>query len=308
MYRTLFVATAAVTLAISGTTFARDKTNRDAALPSLDQVKPLPLSALPSGAAEDAGFFHNFQLSAEGSYGEVRHKAGQPAALRQYSTGMAVGLSFDMGDYAFASITGNFSSNVIKSKVVQFPLDISANAYSRGLDAIIGVKPLPWLRAGFIGGTGNGNAGYTFTAFGGGSNSASEGQRLGGFVGATYVTGPVALSADLVYLNIRNRQDYGPNNTPQIATWGSDLLSLSLGASYRVLPQLTLSAGLGLNHIMKQTVAPADTANDINWASLQLGATYAVTENLDVKLSGSTWLNNNKFDYSRVALGLTYKF
>ena len=140
------------------------------------------------------------------------------------------------------------------------------------------------------------------------SGGFSQGQRLGGFVGATYATGPVAFSADLVYLNVRNKQDYGPNNTPQIATWGTDLLSLSLGASYRVLPQLTLSAGLGLNRIMKQTVAPADTANDINWASLQLGATYAVTQNLDVKLSGVTWLNNNKFDYSRVALGLTYKF
>ncbi len=308
MYRTFVATTAAVTLAFSGAALAKDKSNRSANLPSLDQVKPLPASALPAGAAEDVGFFHNFQLSAEGSYGEVKHKAGQPAALRQYSTGMAVGLSFDMGDYAFASITGNFSSNVIKSKVVQFPLDLSANAYSRGFDAVIGVKPLPWLRAGFIGGTGNGNAGYTFTAFGGGSNSVSEGQRLGGFVGATYVTGPMAFSADLVYLNIRNKQDYGPNNTPQIATWGTDLLSLSLGASYQVLPQLTLSAGLGLNHIMKQTVAPADTPNDINWASLQIGASYAVTDNLNVKLTGMTWLNNNKFDYSRVALGLTYKF
>lgn len=308
MYRTLFVATAAATLAISGAAFARDKTNRNAALPSLDQVKPLPLSALPAGAAEDAGFFHNFQLSAEGSYGEVRHKAGQPAALRQYSTGMAVGLSFDMGDYAFASITGNFSSNVIKSKVVQFPLDISATAYSRGIDAIIGVKPLPFLRAGLIAGTGNGNAGYTFTAFGGGSTSASEGQRLGGFVGATYATGPVAFSADLTYLNIRNKQVYAPGNIPPTAGWGSDILNLTLGASYRVLPELTLSGGIGLNHIMKQTVAPADTANDINWASLQLGATYSVTNNLDVKLRGVTWLNNNKFDYSRVALGLTYKF
>ena len=307
MYRTLFVVTAAATLAFAGTALAKDKTNRSADLPSLDQIKPLPASALPS-AAEDDGFFHNFQLSVEGSYSEVKHKAGQPAALRQYSTGAAVGLSFDMGDYAFASITGNFSSNVLKSKVVQFSLDLNANAYSRGFDAVIGVKPLPWLRAGFIGGAGNGNAGYTFTSFGGGSNSISEGQRLGGFVGATYVTGPLAFSADLVYLNIRNKQDYGPNNTPQIATWGTDLLNLTLSAQYRVLPQLTLSAGLGLNQIMRQTVAPADTANDINWASLQLGATYAVTNNLDVKLTGATWLNNSKFDYSRVALGLTYKF
>lgn len=307
MYRTLFVATAAATLAFAGTALAKDKTNRSADLPSLDQIKPLPASALPS-AAEDDGFFHNFQLSVEGSYGEVKHKAGQPAALRQYSTGAAVGLSFDMGDYAFASITGNFSSNVLKSKVVQFSLDLNANAFSRGFDAVIGVKPLPWLRAGLIGGAGNGNAGYTFTAFGGGSNSLSEGQRLGGFVGATYVTGPLAFSADLVYLNIRNKQDYGPNNTPQIATWGTDLLNLTLSAQYRVLPQLTLSAGLGLNRIMKQTIAPADTANDINWASLQLGATYAVTNNLDVKLTGATWLNNSKFDYSRVAIGLTYKF
>ncbi len=84
MYRTIVATTAAVTLAFSGAAFAKDKSSRNAGLPSLDDVKPLPASALPSAAVDD-GFFRNFQLSVEGSYGEVKHKAGQPAALRQYA-------------------------------------------------------------------------------------------------------------------------------------------------------------------------------------------------------------------------------
>lgn len=44
----------------------------------------------------------------------------------------------------------------------------------------------------------------------------------------------------------------------------------------------------GFNHILPQTVAPADTPNDTNWMALQLGATYALSDKIDLKVSGLT--------------------
>ncbi|WP_185811596.1 autotransporter outer membrane beta-barrel domain-containing protein [Rhizobium sp. AQ_MP] len=62
------------------------------------------------------------------------------------------------------------------------------------------------------------------------------------------------------------------------------------------------------NHILSQTVAPADTPNDTNWMALELGATYALSDKIDLKVSGLTWAGNDKFNYSRISAGMNYRF
>lgn len=301
-----FIATTAVSLLVCSAAGAQQTSSKGTHFPSVDEIRPLPASAL-TGLKEQP-FLHDFRLMVEGNYGEVKHKAGQPANLSQRSTGGTIGLSFGIGERGFAAIQGSYTSSSMTSTVVAFPLNLTADATGRGIDAMIGFRPTPFTRMGIIGGVGNGNAGYTFVGFGGGSGSTSKGTRIGGFVGASYPAGPVVYSADLAYLNIRNTQTYDPTNVPPTASWGSEIASLTLGASYQVAPRLNLTGGVGLNHILSQRVAPADTPNDVNWISLQLGATYALTDRVDIKLSGVAWLDNSKFSYHRVSTGLVYKF
>lgn len=119
-------------------------------------------------------------------------------------------------------------------------MNLVADAYARDIDAILGFYPLPFLRMGAIGGIGSGDASYAFAANPGGSDSDSTGKRLGGFIGGVHLVGPVLLSADLSYVTIWNDQRYNPTNSPPKASWDSELLTLTLGADYQVMPDVTL--------------------------------------------------------------------
>lgn len=307
MRKTILIAGALAPLALCGVASA-ETTGKNSRLPRLEDVKPL--TGIGHGSrGPDAGFFHDFELSTDVGVGWTRHKAGPPAQLRQKSVGTSLGISFRMGEMGFAQVTGNFSREMIKSQIVAFPAaGITADAYNRGVDAVIGFAPVPYLRAGLTGGFGSASADYTYTMFGGNEDSTSDASRFGGFVGASYLAGPVLINADLSYLRVLNKQNYGVTNWPAVASWDSDLMTLALGARYFVMPKLELNGTFSLHHVMKQTVAPSDKPNDRNWLSLQLGATYAVTDQVSVDLKGTTWLGNSKFDYNRVSVGLSYRF
>jgi hypothetical protein len=258
-------------------------------------------------------FFHDFVLSTELGFGQTRAKDGEPANLRQSSVSSHVGLSFRMGEMGFASLTGSLSKENIDSQVYDFPMvPIRANAVSRGFDALVGIAPVPYLRFGLMGGIGGATASYTYYPVGFGTfpgpDSDSDSRRFGAFAGASYLAGPVLLNADIIYLRIDNKQDYGPTNWPEYVDWSTGLLTLSLGARYRVAPKLELNGTLFLHHIVDQVVPSGDSPNDTNWATLQLGAKYALTEQVSVDIKGSTWIGNNKFDYQRIALGFSYRF
>lgn len=275
-------------------------------LPSLKEIEPL---TKPERFQAVDGLFHNFNLSVEGSYGRTWHKPGQPAALRQSRLGTTLGVSFDIGEIGFASVAGNLSADSFTSRVVSFPtLILESDAGNAGLDAVVGVRPLPFLHLGVLGGIGTGSANYVFSGTTSGEDSSSDARRFGGFIGAFYPLGPALFSADLSYLNTRSKQNYGATNSVPVAEFGAEVATLNLGVLYPVMERLALNGGVGFHRVLDQTVAPADTPNDTQWASLKLGAVYALSESLDLKISGLTWVGNDKFDYSRVSLGLNYRF
>lgn len=278
--------------------------NKTSRLPRLEDVRTIP----GGGASAGDGFFHGFVVSTDVGYGRTRAKDGEPARLRQSSISSSTSLSFRMGEMGFASVTGNLSDEKIDSQVYGFPAPIEADATNRGFDAVIGISPVPYLRFGLIGGIGSASASYTYTMAGFGPDSDSDSRRIGAFAGASYLAGPVLLNADLSYLRVNNKQDYGPTNWPQHVSWSTDLLTFSLGARYAVTPKLEVNGTVFLHHILDQDVPSGDSPNDNNWAALQLGAKYAVTDQLSVDVKGSTWVGNRKFDYQRVSLGLSYRF
>lgn len=304
MNRSVFWVGFALAALHSGFAVAADRSARNTGLPSLDEIQPLG----KTGRIAGSGFFRDVRVSIEASYGETKHKAGQPANLRQYSAGARLDVSSRLGDIGFASVSGSFSEERISSTVVQFPLDIEADGQARGAEVILGIMPLPFLRAGFIGGLGNADATYDFTAFSAPSDSFGSTYRYGGFVGGSYPAGPVALHADAAYLRVRNEQTYEPTNSVQIAKSGGEYLALQLGASYEATPKLNLSGAIALNQVLSQTVAPADTPMDETWMTAQLRVGYMVTDQIELSLKGLAWLGNDKFDYTRVTLGASYRF
>jgi hypothetical protein len=299
------LSAAFVSLLFHSNAKADDSTFDNSRLPSLEEIKPLPESALDR---YQPSFFHDVILSVEGNYSYLEHRDGQPARLRAESKGADISLATGLGGVGFAVVRGSFSAYQMESRVVEFPLDLVADAYARDIDAAIGLNVLPFLRMGVTGGIGNGDANYAFTAFTGGSDSDSTSKRLGGFVGGFYPVGPFLLSADVNYLTIWNDQSYAPTNNPPRASWDGEMMTLTLGADYQAMPDLTVWGKVGFNHILSQTVAPADTPNDRNWTALELGATYALSDKIDLKVSGLTWAGNSKFNFTQISAGMNYRF
>ncbi|OYU49318.1 MAG: hypothetical protein CFE31_08180 [Rhizobiales bacterium PAR1] len=276
-------------------------------LPTLAQVKPLPK---PYRAYREpaTGLLHNFKLSVEAGTG-LTEKRKQPTKLKQNSYGTQLGLSFGIGSMGFASITGSYSRENIKSTILAFPLAMDASANAGAVDAVLGIAPLPFLRVGVLGGLGTGSSAYSFVGVPAPSVGAkSNGYRYGAFVGASYPVGPVMMSLDATIISVHNRQEYDPGNIPPSANFGSNIAMVQLGASYDMTDRLRLSAGFVVNQVLSQKVAPADRGLDKSWFTLQLGAGYMLTERWEVTLKGMTWLSNQRMNYSRATIGASYKF
>ncbi|MCZ8187608.1 MAG: hypothetical protein O9308_14620 [Beijerinckiaceae bacterium] len=279
----------------------------NAGLPKLAQVRALPLTA---GLADPArrGFLHSFRLSADLGMA-LTEKRRQPTRLKQNSFGTQLGLSFGIGSMGFASVSGNFSRETIKSTILAFPLSLDSKAEAGGADLVLGLTPLPFLRVGVLGGFGVGNSMYQFVGVASAPVGAdSSSYRFGAFAGASYPVGPVMLSLDATLITIRSRQAYDPTNIPPVAHFGSTLALIHLSAQYSITPRLRLSGGIVLNQVLAEKVAPAERGLDRSWFTLQTGLAYQINRNWEVSIKGMTWLSNQRMHYSRATIGAAYTF
>ncbi len=276
-------------------------------LPTLAQVKPLP--PLPRLYREsNPGFLHDFKLSVEAGY-SLAEKRRQPTRLRQSSVGGQLGLSLGVGQIGFASFTGSYSRENIKSTILAFPLSMDAGADALGFDAVFGIAPVPFLRAGVLAGVGSGSSSYQFVGVAAAPVGAKSGSfRYGGFVGATYASGRWSANLDAAILASRHRQEYDPTNIPPVAHFGSTIGMLTLSTTYDVTMRLRLLASLTVNQVFQEKIAPAERGLDKSWFTAQIGTGYMLTERWEVTAKGTTWLSNQRMRYSRATLGASYKF
>lgn len=294
-------------IALSAAPAAAQTTISNRGLPTLDQIKPLPAS-YRSYSEPNPGFLHNFKLSVDVGAGLVE-KRNQPTKLKQNSYGTQLGLSFGIGSMGFASVSGTYSRENIKSTILAFPLAMDAGADAYGFDAVLGIAPVPFLRAGVILGAGVGSSSYQFVGVPAAPVGAkSDGYRYGAFVGGTYATGALTLTLDAAVLATRNRQEYDPGNIPPVAHFGSTIGLLTFGASYDVTTRLRLTTSVTINHVLEEMVAPAERGLDKTWFALQAGVGYMLTERWEVTAKGTTWLANDRMRYHRASVGASYKF
>ena len=120
--------------------------------------------------------------------------------------------------------------------------------------------------------------------------------------------GPVLVSLDATIVTIRNRQYYGPSNSTPVAHFGSTIGLLHLSAMYNITPRLRLNAGIVLNQVFSEKIAPAERGLDRSWFTLQSGLTYQINDRWEVSLKGLTWLSNQRMRYSRASIGAAYRF
>lgn len=295
----LLLVSSFASLFLADGTLAADAVSEAPSLPSLAQVQPL---------GKSPRLFNNIRFSSEGIFTWIDQKAGQPARLNQQGRGVRLGLSTDIGDVGFAEISGRFSSEEWNSRVVSFPLDLNGDGQTRGVDGMIGFKPMEHLRIGVIGGVGDGDLAYSFAVAPSRNPSSSFGSYLGAFAGGSHELGDLGLHVDLSYLNAKNKQTYAPTNSVQEARWNAEFMALQFGASYNLTPKLKIAGSLALHHVLSQTVAPAETPLDTSWGSAQLRMGYMLTDQLELNAKGVAWFENSKYDYRRVSLGMSYRF
>lgn len=287
---------------VGSTAFAQEnRAARNAGLPRLSEVQPVPQAVL-------GGFFRDFRLTLDGGYSYTKRR-NQPTELKQSSYSPTLGLSFRMGQMGFAAFSASYARHDITSNIPAFALPVNATSDTLSFDGAVGITPLPFLRLGVLAGYGNGDSSYAFTGIPAPAIGArSDTHRFGGFIGASYVQGRWLFSADATIVVNRNHIDYDPGNIPPRASWGSTLALIQLGVGYRATERLRLSAAVSVNQVLSQSVAGTEPKLDANWFTLQIGAAYDLAANWEINVRALTWLGNHRISYNRVSAGVAYKF
>ncbi len=273
---------------------------QNAGLPKLSQIQPL----------SDAGPVRNVELSVEQSYSNAVN-VNQPTRLDQKSWQTSVSIDADIGDWAFAGITGTYSREDIASTNLAFAMPMAGSASVLGVDGVVGIKPVEYLHLGLTGGFGSAAASYTFTGLGFAVPSTpgnSTTRRLGAFMTAFYQLDRVVLSANVTLLDTRTFVDYGAGNIPQTDDYGATLLLGRLGVAYGLTDEWTVSGGVTLNSVLGQDIAAAQTGLDPSWVTLDVGTEYAITPQFSVNARAATWLFNDRMTFNRVSVGASYSF
>ncbi|MFN4211531.1 MAG: hypothetical protein ACK4G5_13270, partial [Devosia sp.] len=117
---------------------------QNAGLPKLGAVQPLP----------EPGFVRNLELSVEQGYAKAVN-VNQPTSLDQKSWQSSVTLNADLGEWAFAGITGTYSREDIDSTNLAFALPIAGSANVLGVDGVVGIKPVEFIHIGLSAGFGS---------------------------------------------------------------------------------------------------------------------------------------------------------
>ncbi len=276
---------------------------RNAGLPKISSIE-----ALQGAGGTSFGWINNLRVSTQFTYGDARRK-GSPTIYKDRSYMPNLNVSFGIGTMGFAALSANYTRYQSESNIAAFALPIKSGSDSFGFDAVLGISPLPFLRAGLIGGVGKGNSSYSFTTIPVPAIGAdSDTRRFGGFIGASYLVGRVSLSADAAVLVIRNKMRFDPGNIPPSSSWGSDVGMFSLSAAYAVTDKLQVSGGIVFNTIFSQSVAGNEPKFDTFWLTLQLGTKYRINRNWELTASALTWVANNRYDYTSATIGATYRF
>lgn len=271
---------------------------QNAGLPKLGAVQPLP----------EPGFVRNLELSVEQGYAKAVN-VNQPTSLDQKSWQSSVTLNADLGDWAFAGITGTYSREDIDSTNLAFALPIAGSANVLGVDGVVGIKPVEFIHIGLSAGFGSAAASYQFTGFAiPATPGDSSTRRLGAFMSAFYGQEELVLSATASVLDTRSWVEYGPGNIPQTDEFGATLLLGRLGVAYNLTGQFTVSGGVTVNTVLGQDIPAAQTGLDSFWSTLDVGAEYAITPQFGVNAKAATWLLNDKMTFHRLSVGASYKF
>jgi hypothetical protein len=271
---------------------------QNAGLPKLSAVQPLP----------EPGLVRNLELSVEQGYANAVN-VNQPTRLDQKSWQTSVTLDADLGDWAFAGITGTYSKEDIASTNLAFALPIAGTARVLGVDGVIGIKPVEFIHIGLSAGFGSASASYQFTGLAiPATPGNSSTRRLGAFMSAFYGQDNLLLSATATVFDTRTSVDYGPGNNPQTDDFGATLLLGRLGAAYRLTDQFTVSGGLTFNTVLRQDIPAAQTGLDPFWLTLDAGAEYAITPQFSVNAKAATWLLNDRMTFNRFSVGASYSF
>lgn len=273
---------------------------QNAGLPRLGEITPL----------SDTGPVRNVELFIEQSYSNAVN-VNQPTRLDQKSWQTSIGIDADIGDWAFAGITGTYSREDIASTNLAFGMPMAGTASVLGVDGVVGIKPVEFLHLGATAGFGSASASYTFTGLGFAVPSTpgnSTTRRLGAFMTAFYQLDRVVLSANATLLDTRTFVDYGAGNIPQTDDYGATLLLGRLGVAYGFTDEWTVSSGVTLNSVLGQDISAAQTGLDPSWVTLDVGTEYAITPQFRVNARAATWLFNDRMTFNRVSVGASYSF
>ncbi|MCZ8302030.1 MAG: hypothetical protein O9315_17445 [Beijerinckiaceae bacterium] len=278
---------------------------RNAGLPKLANVQPVPGFG---GGGRNFGFINNLVVSTGLIYGDTRRKRSATTHTDKSYT-PTLGVSFGMGTMGFAAINTSYTRHESRSNIAAFNLPVDSRTESYGVDAMVGIAPLPFLRFGVLGGIGRGDSSYGFTNIAA-ARIGSDGRthRIGAFASGSYAMGRFLFTLDTTVLAARNFASYDPGNNPPSARWGANLGMIGGTVNYAVTDRFNVWAGTVFNLVMSQKVAGNEPKLDPSWVTLQIGARYRVTANWELNARIQTWVANSRYNYTSGGLGLSYRF
>lgn len=253
-------------------------------------------------------WLHDFVLQSE--IGASRMESKQPTLpSKTDAVDVSLGVSFSILDRGFGNVTLSHAEQDTQSKntVGNGAISIDADTDSTGIQLGGGWFLLPFMAAGVNLNYGSSSGQYQFAinvpanATGAGNSSVSP------FVTFVAPLGNWFFSLTGAWTYADYHQDYTNNTPPRQDSW-SKTTTLAFDANYQLNRDWRLGGLVAWNHKLDERAMGSESAIDPDWLAVSLRAGYQLTRDVELTLTGTTWLMNDKYDFDRIALGLRYRF
>lgn len=267
-----------------------------------------PADMQPITDLKGRAFFHDVTLGLEQGWGQVKSRDDDVPGKTDFRD-TTLTLGFRAGSRFFGALSGSYmdSSNDAQNAPRFGSIPISGNGYTTSFRASGGYMVLPFWAVGASFGNSDISGGYQYQIPVPRTGTDGHGFTQSYFTTLSLPAAGWMFSGSLAYTNTDQKQDYA-NNFPPGQDSRFEILTATVGASRRLGGNWHLRGSLAFNHTLHQSTLEEINGLDQNWATLTAGLSYRVNRSLEIGARVSTWLDNDKNDYTHGIVGVTYHF
>lgn len=267
-----------------------------------------PADMQPITDLRGPSFFHSPTLTVEQGWGQVESRNDDvPGKTDIRDTTVTFG--FRAGTRFFGALSGSYvdSSNDAHNAPRFGSIRVTGDGYTTSMRATGAYMIQPYWAVGASLGNNAISGGYQYQVPVPRTDTDGDGFMQSYFTTLYLPAAGWLFSGSLAYTSSDQKQRYA-NNWPPNQESRFEILTTTLGVSRQFAGNWRVSGSIAFNHTLHQSTLEEINGIDQNWAVLSAGVSYRINRSWELGARLSTWVNNEKNDYTHGVVGVTYHF